>query len=400
MNNDARLTPTALAAFVVVVVLSACTSAVPTVPASSSPSSLAASTAPSSSRSTAASPSPTVPASVGPGPTETFTSAIHGISISYPAGWAVQPATEPWTAGPFFFQDPVGDFLYDPSLTDHLFLALASQPLAGESPETWAEDLIAIEDCGSSEPVVVDGAEGLIATECGMALISTDDRGYMIRLYVSSDDPELPDLYNRAWFDEVLSTVQLNPQDALGRHAGDFRLPFSYLLPTGPEFDYGTTTANYFEMRVPAWADAGHPGGVILQAVGAGRTDPCDFGSEALPIAAGPQAIIDYLKTVPEMEVTGESETTVDGLPAVQASVMAGPGTSDCPNIWAWVEDTESFPQEVPLRVIAVDVGYEHLVFSIFGEADNPDWPAMADELIDSFSFEPAGSPGPSPTGG
>jgi len=30
---------------------------------------------------------------------ETFTSAIHGYSISYPAGWTVRPATEPWLTG-------------------------------------------------------------------------------------------------------------------------------------------------------------------------------------------------------------------------------------------------------------------------------------------------------------
>jgi len=402
MNKYARLTRTALAAFVVAVTLCSCTSAVPTVPASPSPSPspLAASTAPSSSPSPAASASPTVPASVGPALTETFTSAIHGITISYPAGWSAQPASEPWTAGPFFFQEPVGDFLYDTSLTDHLFLALASQPLAGRSPDTWAADLLALEGCGTGAPVVVDGAEGVIATDCGMALISIDDRGYMIRLYVSGDDPEVGEVYDRAWFDQVLATVQLNPQDALGRYAEEFSVPFTYLLPAEPEFDYGATNATYFEVRVPAWAEAGRPGGVILQAIGSGLVDPCDKLSNYVPIEARPQAVIDYLKTVPGVEVAEESETRVGDLPAVQASVVVGPGTPKCLETWPWAEQTESIPQEIPLRMVAVDVGNEHFVFSVFGEADNPGWRETADELIDSFRFEPLVSPGASPTGG
>jgi hypothetical protein len=126
----------------------------------------------------------------------------------------VQPASEPWSGGPFFFKDPAGDFLYDTSLTDHLFLALASQPLAGRSPDLWAANLLALEDCGSSEPVVVDGAEGVIGTDCGVAVVSIDDRGYMIWLYVSGDDPEVGEIHNRAWFDQVLATVQLNPPPA------------------------------------------------------------------------------------------------------------------------------------------------------------------------------------------
>ena len=32
--------------------------------------------------------------------TETFTSPLHGISVSYPEGWTARAATEPWTDGP------------------------------------------------------------------------------------------------------------------------------------------------------------------------------------------------------------------------------------------------------------------------------------------------------------
>lgn len=184
--------------------------------------------------------------------------------------------------------------------------------------------------------------------------------------------------------------MQLDPQGAVdARRADDFLVPFTYVLPTGAEFDYGTTNATYFEVRIPAAANAGHPAGVILQAIGGGRTDPCDAASSQMPIAAAPQAVIDYLKTVPGLEVTNESPTTVGALPAVEAMVVARPETPGCVNIWPWEEDTESIPREVPLRITAVDVGGEHMVFSVFGDSDNPGWTQLVDELIDSVRFEP-----------
>jgi hypothetical protein len=177
--------------------------------------------------------------------------------------------------------------------------------------------------------------------------------------------------------------------------ASTFRQPFTYLLPAGPEFDYGATNATYWEVRVPEWADAGHPGGLILQAIGGGRSDPCDGSSGTLPIPPGPQAVIDYMKSVAGVTVTDESPTTVDGRPAIQATVLAGPGTASCEDLWLWVEETEPFPREVLFRFIAVDVNGEHLTLAIFGEAENPEWPALADELIGSFRFLPGASPSP-----
>ena len=58
-------------------------------PASQPPASAAPSEAPAS----AAPPSPVSP----PPLTQSFTSPLHGISLSYPEGWTAQAATEPWT---------------------------------------------------------------------------------------------------------------------------------------------------------------------------------------------------------------------------------------------------------------------------------------------------------------
>ena len=137
--------------------------------------------------------------------------------MSYPEGWTVQAATEPWTdEGILFFRVPQGDFLYDPTLTDHLFLAIASQPI-GDSPlDEWAAAKLADEDCAATEAIAVDGATGLIgADDCNVAAVTSNGRGYLIWLYTSGDEAWLSVTYDRAWFEDVLATVQLRPEDAV-----------------------------------------------------------------------------------------------------------------------------------------------------------------------------------------
>jgi hypothetical protein len=49
---------------------------------------------------------------------------------------------------------------------------------------------------------------------CLLAAASIDDRGYLIVVQVSGDDPELTAEYDRGFFEKVLATVELNPEDA------------------------------------------------------------------------------------------------------------------------------------------------------------------------------------------
>jgi hypothetical protein len=141
---------------------------------------------------------------------ESFTSSIHGISVSYPAGWKLQPATEPWPSGGAIRQSAAfADVIYQRN-TDSPFLALASQPLAGVDPDVWtatAADFLAEPDyCEAPVPVTVDGAEGKLYGRCLAALVTIADRGYLIWLYRIED-------LNR--FNEFLATVQLHPEDAV-----------------------------------------------------------------------------------------------------------------------------------------------------------------------------------------
>jgi len=166
------------------------------------------------------SPAPTVsPDPSAPPPlAESFTSTQHGITMSYPAGWTVRRATEPWTpTSERGFQAPALDNIYDPVLNDHLFFGIASQPLAGVTPDEWVTDFLADPDTGCrsgpTEPITIDGANGRMCE--GLAAVSAGGRGYFVRLYTSGDEPWLSTYYDQAWFRGVLDTVRLDPAAAV-----------------------------------------------------------------------------------------------------------------------------------------------------------------------------------------
>jgi hypothetical protein len=183
-------------------------------PASQPPASAAPPEAPASAAPASAAPSPESP----PPLTQSFTSQMHGISLSYPEGWIARAATEPKTERPGVheFIDPGIDVLHDPVLGDHLFLQIASRPIGDSTPEDWVAAVMASVSCTTTEPITVDGATGLIgADDCEDVAVTTAGRGYLIGLLTSDDDPDLVAPYDRAWFEEVLATVQLHPEDAV-----------------------------------------------------------------------------------------------------------------------------------------------------------------------------------------
>lgn len=177
-------------------------------------------------------PSPTAEATATPEPTPTpepaatplavppltqsFTSTQHGITVSYPEGWTARAATGPWTdpTFPLEFGQAIADFLYDPVLESDLFVTIASQPIGDATPEDWVGGQMASDEgCGTAtEPITVDGASGLIGTDCNVAVVTTDGRGYWIQFYTGSGAPLLDD---RAWFEALLATVQLQPENAV-----------------------------------------------------------------------------------------------------------------------------------------------------------------------------------------
>lgn len=95
-------------------------------------------------------------------------------------------------------------------------MTIASQPIGDSTPEDWvAEQMASGEGCTATGPIAVDGATGLIGVdECNVAVVTTAGRGYWIQLYTSGDDELAVAAYDRAWFEEVLATVQLHPENA------------------------------------------------------------------------------------------------------------------------------------------------------------------------------------------
>jgi hypothetical protein len=186
-------------------------------PASQPPASAAPSEAPASTAPASAAPSPVSP----PPLTESFTSTVHGISVSYPEGWIARAATEPWTDCLYctlVLSHPQIDLLHRPPDDDGLFLRIASQPIGESAPEDWvAAQMASDERCTTTEPIIVDGATGLSGGDtCLVAVVTTAGRGYHIDLFISPDDDrDLVAQYGRAWFEEVLATVQLHPEDAI-----------------------------------------------------------------------------------------------------------------------------------------------------------------------------------------
>lgn len=176
---------------------------------SPSPSPLPASPSPTPRPTPTPSPSPS-PAAL----TTTFTSPLNRISVDYPGGWTVQPATQSSTGAETNFGDPTGDFIYEPTFQDHLFIALRSSPLAGQTAEQWTADQKVATECPSTTPATIDGIAGTIGTDCEVALVVKGDRGYVIRLYTGDDSLVAP--YDRAWFLDLLATVKLDPASAGG----------------------------------------------------------------------------------------------------------------------------------------------------------------------------------------
>jgi hypothetical protein len=151
-----------------------------------------------------------------PSLSETFTSAYHGVSVSYPAGWVTRAATETWPRSEApFFGSTFADVMYDAALEDHLFLSVQSQPLAGASGDEWANEITNEsgwdDPCPPTlEPITIDGADGALLSSCTgsipRAMAWTTDRGYLVFIYGSDDV---------AQFREILATVQLHPEDAV-----------------------------------------------------------------------------------------------------------------------------------------------------------------------------------------
>jgi hypothetical protein len=152
----------------------------------------------------------------------TFSSIHHELTIDYPAGWKVRPATEPWTQGAVTFDASNVDVIFDPSLGDDVYLALVSEPLGGEAGPDWVDSAVpastgicADATGGNGGGFTLDDAEGWIGN-CGNSsmggsyvAVATDTRGYLIYLH-HTRERALDKTYDEDFFEDLLATVDLD----------------------------------------------------------------------------------------------------------------------------------------------------------------------------------------------
>jgi hypothetical protein len=205
---------------------------------------------PAPSSSPTASPSPVTQPS--PSFTETFDSPLHGLSIGYPSGWRTRAASEPWSHGEVTFDAPEVDVIFDPTLRDDLYLAMASEPLdPGESETEWVSDVwVNLPSVGICRGLGGGGGDDTLQGNYGFFwacdelhgasgsvwIVATATRGYVIYLYVGHEVPAtypVPDFEGAAVFGEAaargeapevsgvggptgfLETLDLRPRDAV-----------------------------------------------------------------------------------------------------------------------------------------------------------------------------------------
>ena len=190
-------------------------------------------------------PSPTAAPRPSPAPGfSTFSSALHGITIDYPSGWKVRPATDPWNHGTVTFEASNVDVIFDPTLRDDLYLAMVSEPIGAKSATDWVQNLMppsvgictrAVGSGGGRNTLDLDGAVDGWIESCGthvgsdnVMIVATATRGYIINVHVGDANAErrLQATYDGDWLDgvgdtirerisAVLKTVELRPDDAL-----------------------------------------------------------------------------------------------------------------------------------------------------------------------------------------
>jgi hypothetical protein len=152
-----------------------------------------------------------------------FSSVLHEVTIGYPTGWEVRPATEPWGGGRLTFDASDVDVIFDPTRGEDLYLALVSKPLGGQSREDWVSGdfwkpgICAKTTSGGAGPIHFDGAKRYDTVSCGggpidaarghYLRVATDTRGYLI--YLHDADLERSFQPGISFFNALLETLEL-----------------------------------------------------------------------------------------------------------------------------------------------------------------------------------------------
>jgi hypothetical protein len=144
-----------------------------------------------------------------------FASPFYGYSIDHPEEWRVKPALLPWTSG--VLTGGLLDRLVDPTGPNRIVLEVASIEVpARMTPDAWmdreekrqAYELGLGTKCDREHaiaPTKVDGVPGRLSVDCGLVVVVSEGRGYVIRLH--------GDVAIRLDLRAVLRSIQLHPEE-------------------------------------------------------------------------------------------------------------------------------------------------------------------------------------------
>jgi hypothetical protein len=126
--------------------------------------------------------------------------------------------------------------------------------------------------------------------------------------------------------------------------------------------------------------------GIGVRSVTGGRADPCT-NSPVVPIGPGAQAVVDYLRSIPTLDVSSTQALTVDGKPAVRFTMTPNGPTESCADLRLWSGPaiyTQNASWSTAAEVTVVDVRDSHIVILVFGDDA---WREVAHDVIASFDF-------------
>jgi hypothetical protein len=175
----------------------------------------------------------------------------------------------------------------------------------------------------------------------------------------------------------------------------NFRVPFGYRFPLDTGLSFGPRTETFYEIRVPDSGGSGQSAWFLfIQAVEAGLAEPCSPTSDPAPLEGGAEGVLDYLDSIPGVEITAPTPLELDGFPAVSATIELAPSSKACEELWLWASDAEPLPdvfQESGTfgRVMAIDVDGEPILISTWATSRSDEWIPQADALIASVDFQP-----------
>jgi hypothetical protein len=355
------------------------------------------------------SPAPVVP---------TFSSALHEITVGYPAGWVVRPAIEPWSGGRLTFDASDVDVIFDPALGDDVYLVLVSEPLGGLSKEEWVRDdpwrpgICAETEGAGAGSIYFGGAKRYWSVSCSgggsssasghYLRVATDTRGYLVYLHVAglrgTDEPP----YDVDFFNGLLETLRLEYQDLRSITSPDGEVTFSAPSTWEDMLWPGEAAA---ENAPDVWFGVLWPGPEIGDDVESiGLVDPVAYdawcgangGSPLLSAPADAAAIAQKVVADPNFETTTPVATRVGGFEALSIDAELAPGGTDCGvymiHIARWIHSLVDRDMRLRLYLVDLPEGMSVRTLAITVAAPKERFERFLDDatpVIESIEFHP-----------